>query len=147
VLDRAASDPQWKQQFLDDPEAATSEFPEAQMFEEMHESTMPEAISLPQEEYRQLQRSLWEKMLDKAEHDPQWRQQLLDDPEATMRAANFPEIERLAEMRQQTEEVRGQYWDDRTYLNWYGRWRTTRLAPWEVDVIQSGAHKIGGVNY
>ena len=58
VLDRAASDPRWKQQLLDDPEAATAEFPEAQMFREMHESVMPEALPLPEEEFRQLQRSL-----------------------------------------------------------------------------------------
>jgi hypothetical protein len=60
-----------------------------------------------QEEFWQLNRSLMEKLLDRACSDPIWKQQLLDDPEAALRAANFPEIQRLEEMRQR-EEVWGQ---------------------------------------
>ena len=86
-------------------------------------------------------------MLDKAEDDPQWRQQLLDDPETTMRAANFPEIEILAEMRQEAEEVRGQEEELDTYVNWYGNWRRMRLSPRDLDWIRRGSGKIGGINY
>ncbi len=62
------------------------------------------------EEYRQLNRSLTEKVLDRAASDPQWKQQLLDDPEAAMRAANFPENRQLEQMRAGAGEgdVRGQ---------------------------------------
>jgi hypothetical protein len=111
VLDTAANEPAWKQLFLDDPEAATAEFAEAQRLREMYESVppaeaSPEAMPTPQEEYRQLQRSLWEKMLDRAASDPAWKQWLLDDPEAVMSPANFPEIEKLEEMRQSAETSR-----------------------------------------
>ena len=150
VLDRATSDPLWKQQFLDDPEGATSEFPEAQWFRETTEAPPPEAMPIPQEEYRQLQRSLWEKMLDQAESDPLWRQQLIDDQEATMAAANFPEIERLEEMRQQSEQVVGQQLGssyDQVLFNWWGSWQAVSLSPWEIDVLSSGNCKVGGITY
>ncbi len=44
---------------------------------------------------RQLNRDLMEKMLDKAESDPAWKQRLLDDPEAAMMEAGFPETQQL----------------------------------------------------
>ncbi len=45
VIDKAASDPEWKQRLLDDPESAMMEadFPEARQLQEMR-------ASLPQEE-------------------------------------------------------------------------------------------------
>lgn len=52
-------------------------------------------------ETRQLQRGLTEKILDKAANDPQWKQQLLDDPEAAMREANFPEDQKIKQRRQE----------------------------------------------
>jgi len=52
------------------------------------------------EQARQLRRSLTEKLLDRAASDPQWKQQLLEDPEAAMRAANFPETQQLQQMQQ-----------------------------------------------
>ena len=68
------------------------------------------------EQTRQLHRSLTEKVLDKAASDPQWKQQLIDDPEAAMRAANFPESQQLQQSAQASRggEVRGQTqdWDD-----------------------------------
>lgn len=106
VLDRVASDPQWKQQLLDDPRAATGGFAEAQKFREMYESPPLEAMPAPREEYRRLQRSLWEKVLDRAAGDPRWKQRLLDDPQAVMGPADFPEIEKLEEMRQSAETSR-----------------------------------------
>jgi hypothetical protein len=106
MLDKAASDPEWKQQLLDDPEAATTGFPEAQRLRETYESAPPEAMPTPQEEYRRLQWSLWEKVLDRAASDPAWKQRLLDDPEAAFRAANFPELERVEEMRQSAQSSR-----------------------------------------
>ena len=67
----------------------------------------PRGPGAPPEEYRQLYRSLTEKILDRAASDPTWKQRLLDDPEAAMRAANFPELERVEEMRAGAGEVRG----------------------------------------
>ena len=67
VLQRAEADPQWRQQILDDPEAAMSDIPEARQLREILESTtttMPTTTA--GEEHSQLQRSLMEKILDKA---------------------------------------------------------------------------------
>jgi hypothetical protein len=63
------------------------------------------------EQTRQLHRSLTEKILDRAASDPAWKQQLLDDPEAAMRGANFPETQQLEQMRAGAGEgeVRGQH--------------------------------------
>ena len=79
----------------------------------MTESTSPEerGPGLTFEQARQLNRSLTEKVLDKAARDPQWRQLLLDDPEAAMQEANFPEIEELGQRalrRPREREVVGQ---------------------------------------
>jgi hypothetical protein len=46
----------------------------------MRESVLPDS-----EEYRQLHRSLTEKVLERTASDPAWKQQLLDDPQAVMR--------------------------------------------------------------
>ena len=54
----------------------------------------------PEQQMRQLNRSLMEKMLDKAASDPLWKGKLLDDPPAAMLEANFPELERLEELLQ-----------------------------------------------
>ncbi len=61
---------------------------------------------------QQLNRSLTEKVLDRAESDPQWRQRLIEDPEAAMREAGFPEAQQLQQMQgagaSQGGEVTGQ---------------------------------------
>jgi hypothetical protein len=114
VLERAEADPQWKQQFLKDPQTAMGEMPEAKQLQEMYESARPteappDAPMPPsvQEEYR----SLAEKMLDKAASDPIWKQQLLDDPEAALQEGGFlPKYQRLEEIRQQENtEVSGHF--------------------------------------
>ncbi len=70
---------------------------------------MAEGMPPTPQEMRQLSRDLMDKVLDKACSDPTWKQQLLDDPHAAMRAANFPEAQRLEEIRQkEAAEVRGQ---------------------------------------
>lgn len=51
------------------------------------------------EQIRQLNRSLMEKVLDRAASDPEWKQRLLDDPEVAIREAGFPEVERIREMQ------------------------------------------------
>ncbi len=64
------------------------------------------------EQLRQLHRSLNEKVLDRAASDPQWKQLLLDDPDAALREAGFPEFQRIEELRQreaqEEAEVTGQ---------------------------------------
>ena len=60
---------------------------------------MAEGHSLNPEEIRQLNRSLMEQMLDKAASDPEWKQRLLDDPEAAIVEAGFPEAEKLREIQ------------------------------------------------
>lgn len=89
------------------------------------------------EEDRQLHRSLTEKMLDRASSDPEWKQRLLDDPEAAMREANFPEAQRIEEMRERAEaskedETRGQQIFH--YCPWYCLVHTMRWqqAEWTV---------------
>ncbi len=51
------------------------------------------------EQTRRLNRALMEKVIDKAASDAEWKQRLLDDPEAAIREAGFPEAERLREMQ------------------------------------------------
>ncbi len=91
------------------------------------------------EQTKQLQRNLTEKVLDRAASDPEWRQRLLEDSEAAMREAGFPEAERLAEIHQASrpqppegEEVRGQWFPGGGgggggyggYCPWYCYWYT-----------------------
>ena len=52
------------------------------------------------EEYRLLERTLMEKVLDRVCTDPQWKQLLLEDPEAAMQEAAFPEAQRLKEVNE-----------------------------------------------
>ncbi len=97
---------------------------------------MTEGMPPTLEQSRQLNRILTEKVLDRAASDPAWRQQLLDDPEGAMRAADFPETQQLQQMRAGTAEVRGQTHDDpfggpggpgggpRCYWTWYCIWWT-----------------------
>jgi hypothetical protein len=78
---------------------------------------MTESMPPTLAQLQQLNRGLTEKVLDKAQSDPAWKQLLLDDPEAALWQANFPETQQLEQMRasaaaQQGEEVRGQYGGD-----------------------------------
>jgi hypothetical protein len=58
------------------------------------------ATTVTQEEYAQLERSLREKILDKAVNDPDWRQQYVDNPEDALSSAGFPEAQQLREVHQ-----------------------------------------------
>ena len=78
---------------------------------------MTEGTPPTMEQTRQLNRSLTEKVLDRAASDPQWKQQLIDDPEAALREANFPEltmvgkkIRQSAADSQDAYEVRGHFY-------------------------------------
>ncbi len=117
VIERAEADPQWKRQFVEDPPTAVADMPEAQRLREMDESAEPteqqppEASMVPPtEESKPLLESLTDKVLDRAASDPLWKERLLTDPQAAMREADFPEVKRLDEIRQE-EEVRGHYMD------------------------------------
>jgi hypothetical protein len=116
VLERAEADPQWKQRFVEDPITALGDMPEAQSLWAIEERARPikgppdATMDPPTEEYRQLTQNLTEKVRDKAASDPFWRQQLLNDAVAAIRETNFPEYQRLEEIRQK-EEVRGHYDD------------------------------------
>ena len=58
---------------------------------------MTEGTPQTPEQFRQLNRSLMERVIDRAASDPAWKQRLLDEPEATIREAGFPEAEELKE--------------------------------------------------
>ena len=134
ILDRAEIDPQWRRQYIEDPQTAMEGIPEARQLHEMYETMRSPTEDLPeastqfisaQEEHRQVSRSLTEKVLDRAASDPTWKQQLLSDPEAALQEANFPELERLDEIRQEEEaaEVRGQLHDfGGAYYIWYSKY-------------------------
>jgi hypothetical protein len=118
VIERAEADPQWKRQFVEDPPTAVGDMPEAQRLREIDESATPikqqspgATIFTPTEEYKQLMESLTDKVLDRAASEPLWKERLLNDAEATMREAGFPEYQRLEEIRKEAEEVRGHYMD------------------------------------
>jgi hypothetical protein len=70
-----------------------------------------------------------EKVLDKAASDSEWRQLLIDDPEAAMREANFPEAQELEQAQPleqgpprypQESEVVGQVWGGYGGSEFYG---------------------------
>jgi hypothetical protein len=115
ILQRTEADPQWRQQFLEDPDTAVGTIPEARQLSEMLESARSTEQEAPEgtmptttvgEEYRQVQRSFMEKVLDRAASDPVWKERLLDDPEAAIREAGFPESQQIQRI-QQEREVRG----------------------------------------
>jgi hypothetical protein len=74
-----------------------------------------------QEEYRLLERTLMEKVLDRVCADPEWKRRLLEDPEAAMQEAAFPEAQRLKEVderiwaHEEEAEVVGQYCPQTAY--------------------------------
>lgn len=51
----------------------------------------------------QLNRGLTEKVIDRACSDPVWKQQLLEDPQAALVAANFPEIPLIQQPEQRAQ--------------------------------------------
>ena len=90
----------------------------------------------------EMHRSLTEKILDRAESDPEWRQLLIDDPELAMREANFPEAQQQGQAQQlgqgpqrpREREVVGQWWPGgsgygggygygRPQCRWHWSWR------------------------
>ncbi len=60
---------------------------------------MTEGMPPMPEQIWQLNRDLMERVIDKAASDPGWKQRLLDDPEAAVMEAGFPEVRRLQEMQ------------------------------------------------
>ena len=64
---------------------------------------MKESMPPSLERIRQLNRNLMEKFIDKAASEGEWKQRLLDDPEAAMQEADFPEAQQLREMRASVE--------------------------------------------
>ena len=100
---------------------------------------MTEGMPPDFERSRQLHRSLTEKVLDRAASDPTWKQQLLDNPDAAMREANFPEVQQLEEIRLSTEasleeaEVHGQVCT-LNYTMYYTYSNCCRF--WTIEVIQ-----------
>ena len=94
---------------------------------------MAESMPPTFEQVRQLNRSLTEQVLNRAESDPQWRQRLLDDSEAAMREANFPELDQLLQMHTPPAEgeVTGQhlFWKPGRYGVWECHFFTTK---WEM---------------
>lgn len=58
---------------------------------------MAESRPRAPEELERLRRETMERVLDRAGSDPEWRQRLLDDPDAAM--ADFPETQRVREMQ------------------------------------------------
>lgn len=59
---------------------------------------MTEGTPMVPEEFRQLNRNLMEKVLDRAASDPAWRERFLDDSEAAKSEAGFPELQSLEEV-------------------------------------------------
>ncbi len=103
---------------------------------------MPEGIPPTPNEGRQLIRSLTEKVLDKACSDPTWKQQLLDDPEAAFQVANFPEYERLEEMRRsaQSSQAGADVWGQKGF----GGDIVYDLSSSSLDPGESPSHPAGG---
>jgi hypothetical protein len=71
---------------------------------------MTESMPPTQVQMQAMQRALAEAVLDRACEDPQWKQQLIEDPQLAMRQANFPEAQEIQQVGQQQSEVQGQWW-------------------------------------
>jgi hypothetical protein len=74
---------------------------------------MAEGTPFTPEEIRRLNRDLMEKIIDRAASDPEWKQRLLDGPEAAIAEAGFPEVRQLQEVQASVQalheaEVAGQ---------------------------------------
>ena len=73
---------------------------------------MTESMPPTFEQTRELNRSLTEKVLDRAASDPEWRRRYIEDSELAMREAGFPEVEQLQQMEPSApegeDEVTGQ---------------------------------------
>ncbi len=96
----------------------------------MTESTPP----MSPEQFRRLNRDLMERVIDRAASDPEWKQRLLDDPEAVMAEADFPEARQLREMQasveaQEEAEVMGQQGRDYCFRPFTGACRYTSSNP------------------
>ena len=96
---------------------------------------MTESMPPTPEQLRQLNRDLLEKVLDKAASDPEWKQRLLDDPEAAIMEAGFPETRQLREMQASMEsqeaEVTGQFYDDRSSCGSQPQCEVLSLHKWQ----------------
>ncbi len=102
------------------------------------------------EESRQLQRSLMDKVLDKAASDPLWKDQLLDDPGAAMRAAEFPELQKIEDLQQFLQpdpalseaEVTGQGGSIKPRKCWTPKWYECVwfTFDWEVNYGETRCH-------
>ncbi len=99
----------------------------------MTESIPPEGQQpLTRAQIRQLRRELREQVLDRALSDPDFKGQLLDDPELAMREANFPAAQELAQQGvPQEAEVTGQFYGNRwrTSRSGYGRYLSNPNVP------------------
>jgi hypothetical protein len=108
---------------------------------------MTEGIPTTLAQLQQLNRSLTERVLDKAASDPQWKQQLVEDSEAAMREANFPEVRQLRQAQAsaaragQQGQVRGQVSD--TYGFQVPSWQPV-VARWECRIWTWSWEPIGG---
>lgn len=76
---------------------------------------MTESIPPTPEQFRQLNRGLMEKVLDKAASDPVWKERFLEDSEAAIQEAGFPELRSLQRVyetavraQESEDEVQGQ---------------------------------------
>ena len=99
----------------------------------------PGGSPVSEEEYRRLEREELQALLDRAANDPQWRQLLLDDPEAAL--ADLPEAQRLMttpppraeNVPDALQEVAGQhrrgYWEDCYW--YYGCVRYSHRRGWK----------------
>jgi hypothetical protein len=72
------------------------------------------AATVTHEEYKSLERSLREKILEKAANDPEWRQQYVEDPEQALQQSGIEEAQRIREVHEalkpfnpEEEEVQG----------------------------------------
>ncbi len=56
---------------------------------------MTEGTPFGPEQFRQMNRDLMEKVIDKAASDPGWKERFLEDSEAAIQEAGFPELRSL----------------------------------------------------
>jgi cysteinyl-tRNA synthetase len=83
---------------------------------------MAASPQVTQEEYRELERGLREKIVEKATSDPEWMRKYVDSPDEALKEAAFPEADRIRETLQSVKSVNPQEDDvqgHHDYYYWY----------------------------
>ncbi|MBV9454496.1 MAG: hypothetical protein JOZ19_10310 [Rubrobacter sp.] len=104
VLEGATADPQWRQRFIEDPEMLRPSSRKSRGSGRRTKSNHC-LIAMPaqKEDLVQLNRSFWEKVLERQQVTPSGNSSSSTTREATLNAYDFPELKRVEELQQSAD--------------------------------------------